>query len=807
MNLLDLMIKVGVDDQASGGIDKIAGNVKSVAQNITSSLKVALDVGTKVAAATTGAFSLITKQAVNSYAEYEQLVGGVDTLFKESSKTIQGFADQAYITAGISANKYMEQATAFSARLLQTLGGDTAKAAEMVNQAITDMSDNANKMGTDLSRIQDAYQGFAKGNYTMLDNLKLGYGGTQGEMARLLNDANKLDNTILGKGVVLPEEALPGKSQLEGVGLDQIIRGIKVIQDNLGITGTTAKEAMGTITGSLNMAKSAWQNMLTAIANDNADFGSSVGALVSSVEVAFSNLIPRIETSFSGLADLVAAIGPMVAESLPGMLESFLPGLTDGVTAIFTSLAETLPGLVDVLLAQLPTMLASLQDVGTILIESSKEIVGNLITALTDAFKDATGIDLAPLIESITLAITTLQEAFSGIMENVDWEAVTTVINGALTTIAGAITTVITAMQGEAFQKFVGTIKDFFDSVKGGLQTILTPVADGVKKLFEAFTGGDAGVVQSIADAFGAFAKWFEGSLAPAIATVATAIADLLEPFAEGVGTLITEIGDALGEVFQYATEGKASPLQRISDSFQKLVDAFKPHLSETIKNIAESLGNFFEALGTGIIDRLSAFADALEKGDGFISSLLTHIGETITKISEFVLTLTDSTATTEEKLGKLGEVFGTVFSKIKEALKEAVDFVIQKFNALKSFIENFSISAAIDGLKQKTSDALENIKSGWNAFWSGAEKGHEEDQNRSTARSTYATPTAQIPYNESVAGKSTADLANTMIAGAIQTGSKTVNINTNIDGQKVAQVVYDPLSDVVTQKGVPVGG
>ncbi len=806
MNLLDLMIKVGVDDQATSELDKIVGNVKSVAQSITSSLKVAMDVGTKVTAATTGAFSLITKQAVNSYADYEQLVGGVDTLFKESSKTIQGFADQAYITAGISANKYMEQATAFSARLLQALGGDTAKAAEMVNQAITDMSDNANKMGTDLSRIQDAYQGFAKGNYTMLDNLKLGYGGTQGEMARLLNDANKLDNTILGKGVVLPEEALPGKSQLEGVGLDQIIRGIKVIQDNLGITGTTAKEAMGTITGSLNMAKSAWQNMLTAIANDNADFGSSVGALVSSVEVAFSNLIPRIETSFSGLADLVAAIGPMIAESLPGMLESFLPGLTDGITAILASLAETLPGLVDVLLAQLPAMLASLLEVGTALIESAKEIVVNLITALTDAFKDATGIDLATLIESITLTITTLQEAFSGVMENVDWEAVTTAINGALTTIAGAITTVITAMQGEAFQKFVGTIKDFFNSVKGGWQTILPAVADGVKKLFAAFTGGDAGVVQSIADAFGAFAKWFEGNLAPAIATAATAIADLLEPFAEGMGTLITEIGDALGKVFQYATEGKAGPLQRIADSFQKLVDAFKPYLSETIKNVAEAIGNLFTELGKGIVDELTAFADALERGEGFLGSIVVNVGEAITKISEFVLTLTDSGATTEEKLGKLGEVFGNVFQGIKDTLAGAAEFIMDKFIAIKNFIENFSISALADSVKQKASNALKGLESGWNAFWSGAEEGYTEAQNRDIARSTYATPTAQIPYTNSMAGKSVSDLANTIISGA---GEKDIHvtIQTNLDGRKVAENQWSYLGKISQQQGVPVGG
>ena len=804
MNLLDLMIKVGVDDQASAEIDGIVEKAKGMGAAIQSGISAALKIGTAAVGGAAAGVTALTTAAVNSYADYEQLVGGVETLFKDSAKIIKDYADNAFFNAGASANKYMEMATGFSAILIQNLAGDTAAAAELANTAIEDMADNSNKFGTRLETVQRTYESLSRGAYMLLDNLKLGYGGTMGEMARLLNDANKIDSTILGAGVEL---ATSGQNILEGIGFDQVIRAIHVIQENIGITGTTVQEAERTITGSTTMMKAAWQDMLTAIADDEADFGAAVDKLVYSAEAALKNLIPRIQTAIGGIGDLFAGLGPMVVEALPGVFEAALPGLTEGVTSMLTSAAEVLPGLVDVILAQLPAMLASMQEVGTALISAAKEIVGNIVTSFSDAFAEATGIDLSPLIESITLALTSLKEAFIGIMEKVDWEAVTTVINGALTTIAGAITTVITAMQGEAFQKFVGTIKDFFNSMKGGIETILTPISEGIRKLFAAFTGGDLGLIQSIADAFGSFAEWFEGDLAPAIGDVATAIFDLLEPFAEGVGTLITEIGDALGKVFQYATEGKANPLQRIADSFTKFVDAFKPYLSETIKNIAESLGNFFEALGTGIIERLSAFADALEKGDGFISSLLIHIGETITKISEFVLTLTDSTATTEEKLGKLGEVFGTVFSKIKNALKDAVDFVIQKFNALKSFIENFSISAAIDGLKQKASDALENIKSGWNAFLGGAENGYTEDQNRSIARSTYATPTTQIPYNESVAGKSTADLANTMIAGATQTGSKTANINLNVDGQKVAQVVYDPLSDVVTQKGVPIGG
>ena len=190
----------------------------------------------------------ITKSAIANYAEYEQLVGGVDTLFKDSSKKVQEYANNAYKTAGISANEYMETVTSFSASLLQSLGGDTDKAASVADMAITDMSDNANKMGTDIGRIQDTYQGFAKQNYTMLDNLKLGYGGTKTEMERLLKDATAISGV-----------------KYDISNLNDVYQAIHVIQGELDITGTTAKEASTTIQGSISSMKSAWTNLITSM--------------------------------------------------------------------------------------------------------------------------------------------------------------------------------------------------------------------------------------------------------------------------------------------------------------------------------------------------------------------------------------------------------------------------------------------------------------------------------------------------------------------------------------------------------------
>ena len=239
------------------------------------------------------------KQSISNYADYEQLVGGVETLFKESSDIVQGYAEQAYKTAGLSANEYMETVTSFSASLLQGLGGDTKKAAEIADLAIIDMSDNANKMGTSMEMIQNAYQGFAKQNYTMLDNLKLGYGGTKTEMARLVRESG-----ILGEaGKDLTEKNLDQK-----VSYDQIIMAIHKVQENMGITGTTAKEASSTISGSVASMKASWQNLLTSIADDNKDLGKSVDEFIDSTITASQNLVPRVKKVVEGIKKLISTI-------------------------------------------------------------------------------------------------------------------------------------------------------------------------------------------------------------------------------------------------------------------------------------------------------------------------------------------------------------------------------------------------------------------------------------------------------------------------------------------------------------------
>lgn len=303
----------------STGVQKGLSGIKSLASAATKGIA-AIGAATTAAATATGA---LVKSSVQGYADYEQLVGGVETLFKDSSDTVMKYAKGAYKAAGLSANEYMNTITGFSASLLQGLGGDTKKAAQIGNRAVEDMSDNANKMGTSMESIQNAYQGFAKQNYTMLDNLKLGYGGTKEEMQRLLEDAEKLTGV-----------------HYDISNFSDVIEAIHAVQDNIGITGTTAKEAASTISGSVNMTKSAWTNLVTGMADDNADFDQLVSDFVDSASTCAENLIPRIEIALKGAGQLIDKLLPIIMEKVPVLIMDILPELVESGKKLISSIGK-----------------------------------------------------------------------------------------------------------------------------------------------------------------------------------------------------------------------------------------------------------------------------------------------------------------------------------------------------------------------------------------------------------------------------------------------------------------------------------
>ena len=340
-------------DKSSGKFDKFGSVLKGIGAAM----------GAVAVAAGAAAVSL-GKEVIAAYADYEQLVGGVDTLFKESSQELQTYAANAYKTAGMSANDYMETVTSFSASLISSLGGDTEAAVKYADMAITDMSDNANKMGTDMELILNAYQGFAKQNYTMLDNLKLGYGGTKTEMERLLADAQAISGI---------------KYDISSYA--DVVEAIHVIQESMGIAGATAAEAEGTISGSINSLQAAFQNMIVGFGDANADMDMLCQNMVDALGNVITNISPVIENIVKVLPTVTGALLDAIAELLPTLLET----VTDLFSQLLNTILTLLPQLIPAAVEAVMTIVQALVDNLPLLVEAAIQLVVSLVEGISAA--------------------------------------------------------------------------------------------------------------------------------------------------------------------------------------------------------------------------------------------------------------------------------------------------------------------------------------------------------------------------------------------------------------------------------------
>lgn len=408
-------------NRTKAGIEAVNNEMKntSVVSQFGSALKSGLAVAAKAAAAATaaaaGAVIALTKSAVENYGEYEQLVGGVETLFKDSAGTVEEYAKNAYQTAGLSANQYMETVTSFSASLLQSMGNDTAAAAEKADRAITDMSDNANKMGTDMQSIQNAYQGFAKQNYTMLDNLKLGYGGTKEEMQRLIDDANAL-NAAQGNYTNYTIESYA-----------DIVDAIHTVQTEMGITGTTALEASTTIEGSISAMKAAYSNFVTGLGNDNANISELSSQLIQSVGTVAENVLPVVETVLKNIAVAVQKDGPeMIQKFVSYAIEKLPEVISLGlqmVISLVKGIAQNIPQLVTSVLNMMATIVKTIWESLPDIIEVGKNIVRGLwegIKAMASWIGEKVSGFVGGLVDGVkgVLGIHSPSRVFAGIGQN-----------------------------------------------------------------------------------------------------------------------------------------------------------------------------------------------------------------------------------------------------------------------------------------------------------------------------------------------------------------------------------------------------
>lgn len=520
MNVFDLVAKITLDDDE---YEKKLGKSEKKTKSFGDRLKAGLGAAGKVGAAAFGAATdavgdaaagvrKVMQQSITAYADYEQLVGGIQKLYGNMGQSLEEYAasagkpvdevreewgkleqaqnmvldnaKNAYKTAGMSANEYMETATSFSAALINSLGGDTVKAAEQTDLAMRSISDNFNTFGGDIESVQNAYQGFAKGQFNMLDNLRLGYAGTKEGMEQLIKDAN---------------EYAAANGQAADLSIDSfsdIVTAIDLVQQKQNIAGTTAREAGSTISGSFGMLKGAWANLITGLTDSEADIGQLIDNVVESAETMLENLLPAVEQALSGIGQLVEQIAPIVAEKLPGLVETILPPLLSAALSLVTGIVDALPTLIQVLAEQAPTIIGQIVTAITenlpMLVDAALQVILALANGLIENLPQ-----LIPSVVGVMLGIV------DGLIDHLG-ELVTAAIEIMIALGAGLINALpeLVKRLPEIFQKAKDELanmdwasigKDFMSGIGNGVMAKAKDLADkvlgAVKGAWDAVTG------------------------------------------------------------------------------------------------------------------------------------------------------------------------------------------------------------------------------------------------------------------------------------------------------------------------------
>lgn len=548
-------------DEANKSISKTEEKAEGLGTKLGEAIKTAAKWGMALGAAAGALAIKLGKEVISAFSGYEQLVGGIDTLFKESSGKMQEYAENAYKTAGLSANDYMETVTGFSASLISSLGGNTEKAVEYANMAITDMSDNANKMGTDISSIQNAYSGFAKQNYTMLDNLKLGYGGTKEEMARLLEDA----------------------TAISGIDYDvssyaDVVDAIHVIQTEMGITGTTALEAEATIGGSINAMKASWGNWLVGLGNSEADMQGLTSNLVDGFLTVMDNITPIISNIVEALPLAFTGMLPVITEILPDMLDVVM----DLFQQVLNALIQLLPELIPIAVNAITTIVDTLINNLPLLIDAAITLIMALTGGLVDALPE-----LIPAVIAMIILLTT--ELIKRIPEILEF------VPELFTNLVQAFKEIDWASLGSDLMKgIVNGIVDLKDWVVEKVKEVAGNIAQGFKDFFgiaspsklmaEYGKNMDEGLAEGITAneviPLNAITSVGE-KLASAARTAAKTVMDLLTIDASGI-TITGSTGEkvAVSGGNTSANKRKASDLEKYKDEIYAIADKYGADIS-----------------------------------------------------------------------------------------------------------------------------------------------------------------------------------------------------------------------------------
>lgn len=595
MNLLDLAVKITCDDQASGEVDKIGDGIKN-------KLGIAAKAGVAAVAAVGTATVAIGKTALDAYSNYEQLVGGIDTLFKASSGKMQQYAANAYQTAGVSANRYMEISTSFAAALISSLGGNTEAAADMANTAITDMSDNANKMGTSLETVQEAYMSLSRGNYEMLDSLKLGYGGTKAELERLLSDA---------------EEFSAAQGKVRDFSVDSysdIVEAIHIVQDEMGITGTTAEEAATTIEGSVNMAKAAWDNWLAGLGNEDVDMEGLTDQLVQSVVTAGENIIPRVGQIMTTLGQTVADYAPGVGlylrdalinvlpEAVQGPMRDAFAGVDKVVGKLESVFNDNLKPAADAADSVFSAISSSVKTFG----DSVNDLVLPAIDQLSPAFNDFFGAIQAaqPLLEfiadiiggALAAAISVAIKLFAAITEVVAF--VITGFAQLYENISGFVTGVVqffTVDLPNAIDALVQWFAQLPGNIAGFLSTVIADVAAWVANMASNAVSAGSRFVSGIADFMsglpGKIASWLSAVISNVVGWVSKFARNATRAASQFASNLINGLASIPGKVTSIGSNIIQGMVNGVTSAAGRLIDSVKGAVGNAINAAKNLLG------------------------------------------------------------------------------------------------------------------------------------------------------------------------------------------------------------------------
>lgn len=690
----------------------------------------------------------VTKSAVGHYAEYEQLVGGVETLFKDSSGKLIDYAEKAYKTAGMSSNQYMNTATSFAASLIQGLGGDTAKAVELTNLAITDMSDNANKMGTDIGSIQDAYQGFAKQNYTMLDNLKLGYGGTQSEMIRLINDSG-----VLGEKI----------ESLDNVTFDQMIEAIHKIQDNLGITGTTALEAGTTISGSWSSVQALFENILTKVGSKLAPtvmgflqqlsdwmetidwdaFATSVGDALQRVfdwiqKIDFTTFF---EKGMDGVENFLEKLGGLI-EDVPKIIQTFkdwsplIAGVAAGfvtlkVAMAISSLISAVSTAIGILTGVEETATVAQTGLNTAMLANPAvfiiSIIAGLVVALitlwntNDGFREAVTNAWESVKEAVSTAIEAIKGFFTGLVDSIKqaWENIKTAISEKIDVIKETVTNVFTAI--------ADTVSAVWETIKNAVQVAIMFIGEIISAAFQIITMPWMFIWENCKEYIIAAWEFIKNAVSTALDAISTTISNIWNAI---VGFL-TPILDGIKNTFTTIWEAIKTAVSTAINNIQTVITTVWNAIVSFLKPILEGIKNTFTTVWNAIKSTISTVLNAIQTT---ITNIWNAIKTTVTNVINSIKSVISSVfnaikSTISSILNSIKSTFTSVWNSIKSTVSNVINGVKSTIsnglNAAKSTVSNIlgaikeKFSSIFEGAKNIVSNAINRIKSFFNFSWS----------------------------------------------------------------------------------------